>query len=174
MTTFEQVWPVAAVLLGILSTLLLETVKARRTRADDQRKASGTRAQFFQDRSETFELDHLFKVNEALSALTRAASSAHNEYVRNLEVSLEARQSVEVANGGVVAVRHLILDESLREKVRLAHGALLREGRLAGRPEAPEPGSAADDLQLAREGIAERIRSIYMRTAGEPASTREP
>jgi hypothetical protein len=170
MTTFEQIWPVAAFFLGIVSTLFIETLRARRTRFDDLRKSFAAREQFFQDRREAFELDHLLQVNEALSALTRATSGAHNEYIRNYEVSLDARQLVEAANGGVVAVRHLILDDTLREKVRLAHGALLRAGRLAGRPEARESDSAAEALQLARDGIAERIRSIYMRTTNESAA----
>lgn len=170
MTTFDQVWPVAAFFLGVVSTLFIETIKARRTREEDLRKTSAAREQFLQDRREAFELDHLLKVNDALSALTRAASGAHNEYVRNYEVSVEARQLVETANGGVVAVRHLILNDALRETVRLAHGALLLDGRLAGRPDALESDSAADALQLARDGIAERIRSIYMRTTTESAA----
>jgi hypothetical protein len=167
--TFDQVWPVAAFFLGIMSTLLIETVKARRARADDLRKAAAAREQFFQDRREAFELEHLLQVNEALSALTKAAAEAHNEYIRNYEVSSEARQRVETANGGVVAVRHLILDYNLREDVRLAHRALLRDGRLAGKPEAPEPHAAVDALQLAREGIADRIRSLYLRNSTEPS-----
>jgi hypothetical protein len=100
--------------------------------ADDFRKTSAARDQFFQDRREAFELDNLLQVYEAVSALTRAAAGAHNDYLTNYEVSLEARQLVETANGGVVAVRHPILDDSLREKVRLAHGVLLRDGRFAG------------------------------------------
>ena len=167
--TFDQVWPVAAFFLGIMSTLLIEAVKARRVRAEDLRKAAAAREQFFQDRREAFELDHLLRVNEALSALTTAAAEAHNEYSRNFEVSAEARQRVETANGGVVAVRHLILDDQLREQVRLAHGALLRDGRLAGKPEAPEADAVVDALKLAREGIADRIRSLYLRNATEPS-----
>ena len=164
MLSFEQVWPVAAFFLGILSTLLIESVKSRRARADDERKANAAREQYFQDRREAFELDHLLQVNEALNSLTRAVAGAQNEYIRHLEVSTDARQLVEAANGGVVAVRHLILDDDLREKVRAAHSALLRDGRQAGRPEALESDAASDALQLARTGIAERIRSIYMRS----------
>ncbi|WP_172411822.1 hypothetical protein, partial [Arthrobacter globiformis] len=145
--------------------LFLESFKARRTRFDDLSKAAAARELFFQDRREAFELDHLLKVNEALSALTKAVAGAHNDYLRNLEVSQESRQLVESANGGVVAVRHLVLDDVLREKVRAAHGALLRDGRLAGRPEALENDDAADLLQIARDGIAVRVRSIYMQTA---------
>ncbi|BCW73534.1 hypothetical protein NicSoilB8_45780 (plasmid) [Arthrobacter sp. NicSoilB8] len=167
--TFDQVWPVAAFFLGVLSTLFIETVKARRARAEELRNAAAAREQFFQDRREAFELDHLLKVNEALSALTSAVVEAHNEYIRNYEVSPEARQRVEKANGGVVAVRHLILDDKLREEVRLAHGALLRDGRLAGKTEALESDVVVDALQLARQGIAARIRSLYLRNATEPS-----
>lgn len=38
MTTFDQVWPVAAFFLGVVSTLLIETIKARRTREEDLRR----------------------------------------------------------------------------------------------------------------------------------------
>jgi hypothetical protein len=164
MLSFEQVWPVAAFFLGILSTLLIESLKSRRARADDERKANAAREQYYQDRREAFELDHLLQVNEALSTLTRAVAGAQNEYTRNLAVSTEARQFVETANGGVVAVRHLILDDDLRENVRAAHGALLTEGRQAGRPDALESDAASEALQIARNGIAERIRSIYTRS----------
>lgn len=73
MTTFDQVWPVAAFFLGVVSTLLIETIKARRTREEDLRRTSAAREQFFQDRRE---LDHLLKVNDALSALTKACDEA--------------------------------------------------------------------------------------------------
>jgi hypothetical protein len=162
---FDQVWPVAAFFLGVMSTLLTETLKARRVRADERLRASASRAQVLQDRRESFELEHLLRVNEALTALTKASADAHNQYVSSLVVSLEARQRVEAANGEVVAVRHLILDDQLRESVRLAHGALLRDGRSAGKPDAPNSEGAVDALKVAREGIAERIRSIYMRDA---------
>ena len=160
---FDQVWPIAAFFLGVMSTLLTETLKARRIRADERLRASVSRTQFLQDRRESFELEHLFRVNEALGALTKAAADAHNQYFRNLAVSLETRQRVEAANGEVVAVRHLILDDQLRESVRLAHGALLRDGRSAGTPDTLDSEAAVDALKIAREGIAERIRSIYMR-----------
>lgn len=165
---FDQVWPVAAFFLGVMSTLLTEAVKARRARADELRKASASRAQFLLDRRDSFELEHLLRVNEALAALTKATADAQNEYLNNFEVSLEARQHVETANGEVVAVRHLILDDELREWVRLAHRALLRAGRSAGKAETPDPDAAVNALKIAREGIAERIRSIYM---GEAATS---
>lgn len=173
MTNFDQVWPVLAFFLGVLSTLLVEEIKARRARRDEARKELTARMTFLRDRREEFELRHLILVNDALSELTRAAVTAQNEQRFQGQATPESLRAVEAANGGIVAVRHLILDESLSEDVRIAHGELLRMGRLAGnvrRLTEEESDATQDSLQVARASIAERIRSIYCQPAIAPST----
>lgn len=176
MADFNQVWPVLAFFLGVLSTLLVDGIKARRASQEEAQKALAARQQFLTDRRQEFELRHLLLVKESLSELTRAAVIAKNEQTFQGQATPEALQAVEAANGGVVAVRHFILDESLSEDVRVAHGELLREGRLAGRVKdsSQDDDSAGDALQIARGGIAERIRMIYNQPAREPSAINLP
>ena len=161
--TFEQIWPVVAFILGALSTLLLDSMRARRARRDERGKALAAREQFYRDRRDEFELKHLLQVNEALGELTLAAVNAINEKSRNGEVGTSSRELLESANRQIVGVRHLILDDELRELVRATHGALLKDGRMACRPGAYEEtdSSTSDLLQEARHAIAARVRAIY-------------
>jgi hypothetical protein len=174
MTDFNQIWPVMAFFLGVLSTLLVDGIKARRASQEEAQKALAAREQFLTDRREEFELRHLLLVNDSLSELMRAAVTAQNEQTLVGQATPEALQAVEAANGGVVAVRHFILDESLSEDVRAAHDELLRAGRLAGRVKdsrKDDDDSVRDALQTARGGIAERIRTIYNQPACKGEAT---
>jgi vacuolar-type H+-ATPase subunit D/Vma8 len=166
--TFEQIWPVLAFFLGATSTMLLDALRARRSRKDDRDKAGVARHQFFKDRRDEFELRHLIQVNEAISELTLASVTAMNERRREGMVSASSRQMVETANRQIGGVRHLILDEDLRELVRATHGALLRDGRMAWLAETYDDSddSTADLLQEARQAIAGRVRAIYAQMAG--------
>jgi hypothetical protein len=165
--TFEQIWPVLAFFLGAMSTMLLDALRARRTRNDDRDKAGLARHQFFKDRRDEFELNHLLLVNEAISELTLATVTAINERRQSGIVSASTRQMVEDANWQIVGVRHLVLDEDLRALVGATHGAVLRDGRMAWLAETYDDSddSAADLLQVARQALAARVRAIYAQSA---------
>lgn len=164
---------ITLVLGGVLQYLGQWGTDARAQRAArESRDADRDRAR--QERRETFELDHLLRLNEALLRFGRATGRVHfhdsmvakqsGEYGSHLlptEVSDESHS----AGREVLSLMHLVLDDDLRELVETAHGKLSGMGVLMRT--SVERGTAAmldatEAQDAAMRAIGARVRRIYV------------
>lgn len=173
----SSVLPVVTFVLGAVFTyardLLTEKHQIRREREARQ----GEREKLILDRRETFELDHLQRLNEALQAMGRATGRAHHLDMMasrqtgtyaSTQLTTEASDAFYEANRNVSMLKNLVLDDRLRELVAVAHGALNIPSAMHG----SDPAYADHEFERAiiltdqaQNGLAERIRHIYL-TAG--------
>ncbi|MFF4356916.1 hypothetical protein [Streptomyces sp. NPDC001604] len=176
---FTAVWPVATFILGGASAYLRDFVTERRQLAREIKARQAERDKVITDRRETFELDHLERLNEALHKLGRAAGQAHDADMRTSRqtgvyagtligegVAEEFRQ----ANRDVHMLRLLVLDDELRERVTQAHSAAnVPSSMHRSDPQVAERRFAEAIMLLdeAHAAIAARIREIYL-TASLP------
>ncbi|MER6597259.1 hypothetical protein [Streptomyces parvus] len=171
------VWPVAAFFLGGIATHLTAWLTHRRQQLERQQDA----ARALHDRRESFELDHLQKLNDALQVLARTAARMHHaDMLASREsgrygstpVSEELSEENRVASQEVRMLRGLVLDDELREQVHLAQRTINALGWTAFSD--PTEATAAfmasiTQLNEAQDRIAARTREIYLAsTAGRP------
>ncbi|KOX34269.1 MULTISPECIES: hypothetical protein [unclassified Streptomyces] len=169
------VWPVAAFFLGGLATQLTGWLTHRRQQKERQQDAAAA----LHERRETFELEHLQRLNEALQVLSRATAQAHHaDMMASRETRLyggemlpdELDEALRVANQDVYMLAGLVLDDELREQVKAARSSL---NQLAGMIRV-DP-SEADAVFMAgyqevwetQDRIAARIREIYLSSASD-------
>ncbi|MGW4974688.1 hypothetical protein [Streptomyces mirabilis] len=171
---FSSVWPVATFILGGSSAYLRDFVTERRQIAREVKARRAERDKAITDRRETFELDHLERLNEALQKLGRAAGRAHyadmviarasGEYA-STQLSSEDSDAFSQANRDVYMLRNLVLDDQLRRQVTRAHEALNVPSSMHGASlERAEHtfSEAITMLDEAQTAIAARIREIYL------------
>ncbi|MEU6201205.1 hypothetical protein [Streptomyces sp. NPDC047061] len=79
---FTAVWPVVTFILGGGSAYLRDFITERRQITRDAKARQAERDKVITERRETFELDHLERLNEALHRLGRAAGRAHDTDMR--------------------------------------------------------------------------------------------
>ncbi|MEU5115112.1 hypothetical protein AB0G64_26845 [Streptomyces longwoodensis] len=178
---FNAVWPIVTFALGLASTHFTSFITEKRQIAREAKARQAERDKVLVERRETFELDHLERLNEALHKLGRAVSRAHfvdtmtgrqtGEYASTQLPDEDSNAYLE-ANRDVYMLRNLILDDALRTHVAHAHELLnvpinMRRSNLGAAEDAYyQAVFALDDAQSA---IAQRIRRIYM-TATLPES----
>lgn len=171
---FNAVWPVATFLLGHASTYFTGFITEKRQIAREAKARQGERDKVLIERRETFELDHLERLNEALQKLGRAASGLHRfdtmasrqtgEYASTLVPEEDSNAYLD-ANRDVYMLRNLILDDALRVHVAHAHELLNMPSSMSrSNPEQAEDAFTQAILALddAQSAIAQRIRQIYM------------
>lgn len=167
-------WPVAVFVLGGASTwgrdLLTEGHQRRREM--DARKAE--RAKAVVERRETFELDHLQKLNDAFNDLGRAAGHAHfidmqtsrqTGVYAGTQLTEQASDAFLLANRGVYTLLGLVLDDELRAQVEAAHAAVNAPSRMHGAELAVAElayNRSVLALDAAQAGISQRIREMYL------------
>jgi hypothetical protein len=176
---FNSVWPVATFFLGAASAYLRDFLTEKRQIAREANARQAERDKVLTERRETFELDHLERLNEALQKLGRAVGRVHfldtttsrdsGQYAGTL-LPEEDSSALLDANREVFMLRSLVLDDALRAHTEHAQDLLNVPSSLhRSDPEAAETAFhqailALDDAQSA---IAQRIRQIYM-TASLP------
>ncbi|WP_341717679.1 hypothetical protein QQG74_28215 [Micromonospora sp. FIMYZ51] len=171
---WQTLLPVITLALGaILQYLGQWGADARQRRAaQEARDADRDRAR--QERRETFELDHLLRLNEALLRYGRAAGRVHfhdamvakqsGEYASH---QLPEELNGELYNAGreVLSLMHLVLDDNLRATVETVHRSYGRMTNLM-RTTVEEADAAmvaaADAQDAAMRGIGARVRQIYL------------
>lgn len=174
---FNAIWPVALFFLGQASTFLSGSINEKRQIARETKARQAEREKVVTERRETFELDHLQRLNEALQNLGRAAGSAH---VADLRVAREtghyggALLGADIsdvhhqANRDVHMLRNLVLDEGLRTQLARTQSALNDPNSLVrATPQEGEQRFHEAMLMLndAQDAIAARIREIYQTTS---------
>ncbi|MGW6924479.1 hypothetical protein ACWGA9_24860 [Streptomyces sp. NPDC054950] len=170
---FTALWPVAVFFLGQASTYLTSSVTEKRQIAREAKTRQAERAKVITERRETFELDHLVRLNEALQDLARAAMQVHLVDMRTSEETghyagtmLPDGLSDTLMQAGrtVRMLRNLVLDDGLRAQVTEAASALKRPSMML-RAETTEAqlvfNEALDLVDFAQEAVARRIREIY-------------
>lgn len=171
---FNAVWPVATFVLGLASTYLTSFITEKRQIAREAKARQAERDKIIIERRETFELNHLERLNEALHRLGRAAGQAHvadmraarqtGQYASTLvgeEIAEEFRQS----NRDVYMLRHLVLDEDLREKIDRVHRAVNTPSSMHRSDSAQAERRFAEAILMldeAQADVAGRIRKIYL------------
>ncbi|MFD6998799.1 hypothetical protein ACFWA5_21575 [Streptomyces mirabilis] len=178
---FSSVWPVATFFLGGASAYLRDFVTEKRQIARDSKARQAERDKVISERRETFELDHLERLNEALQKLGRAAGRAHHVdmmtsrqtgHYAGTRLSSEDSDAFAQANRDVHMLRNLVLDDALRNQVARVHEALnVPSSMHRSDPDDAEQQFAVAILALdaAQAAIAARIREIYL-TASLPAA----
>ena len=178
---FEAVWPVGAFFLGGLSTHIRDVLTEKRQREREASARSAERNKAILDRRETFELDHLSRLNDALNDLGRAAGRVHvqdsaagrisGEYA-GVQLGGDLSEALLLANRVVHTLMGLVLDDDLRELVGRAQSALnVPSGMHRSEMGAAERAfvEAIILLESAQLSIAARIREIYMSQSAEVA-----
>jgi hypothetical protein len=176
---FNSLWPVATFILGLASTYFLSFLTEKRQIAREAQARQAERDRVLTERRETFELEHLERLNEALQKLGRAVGRVHfvdtmtgrdsGQYAGTLLPEEDSNALLD-ANRDVYMLRNLVLDGALRAHIEHACALLnLPSGLHRSDPEAADDAFhqailALDDAQSA---IAQRIRQIYM-TASLP------
>lgn len=172
-STFSTVWPVATFFLGGTSAYIRDYVTERRQIARAAKALSDERSKAVTDRRETFELDHLVRLNEALQDLARVAAQVHLVDMRTSETTGhyagtmlpdELSDNFFQTSRTVRMMRNLVLDDGLRAQVSEATSALHRPSMMhrAETMQAQQVFNEAQDLlDAAQEAVARRIREIY-------------
>ncbi|MEY2243188.1 hypothetical protein AB8A21_09630 [Streptomyces sp. BF23-18] len=178
---FNAVWPVAAFFLGGASAYLRDFVTEKRQIARETNARQAERDKAISERRETFELDHLERLNEALQKLGRAAGRLHHVdlmtsrqtgHYAGTQLPAEVDEAFSQANRDVHMLRNLVLDEALRNQVTRAFEALNVPSVMhRADPDDAERAflAAVLALEAVQADIAARIREIYL-TASLPAA----
>ncbi|MFI6662510.1 hypothetical protein ACIBL8_44195 [Streptomyces sp. NPDC050523] len=173
---FNAVWGVVAFILGGASSYLRDFITEKRQIAREAKVRQAERDKVVTERRETFELEHLERLNEAIHRLGRAAGRAHDTDMRtarqtgvyaddSTRVGEEVAEEFREANREVHMLRNLVLDEKLREQVAQAHRAAnVPSSMHRSDPQVAERRFAEAILLLdaAHDAIAARIREIYL------------
>ncbi|MFI1377271.1 hypothetical protein ACH4UY_35380 [Streptomyces longwoodensis] len=170
---FNAVWPIVTFALGLASTHFTSFITEKRQIAREAKARQAERQKVITDRRETFELDHLVRLNEALQDLARAAAQAH---FADMHTSRETghyagtllpdgvSDAFHQAGRTVRMLKNLVLDDDLRAQVTRADQAL-REPSMMLRADPDDAQraflAAVDLVDTAQEAIAARIREIY-------------
>lgn len=185
MTLASELLPVGTLVLGYLGTLFTESRRDAREWHREELARSSARKQQLLDRRESFEIDHLVRLNEALNDLARASGRLHHldsmiakqsgSYASHQIGDEETSQAMLAANRSVHTLTGLVLNDGLRELVREAHRACNEPSSLrnATQEEAETVfHRAVSKLETAQDGIAVRVRDLYQRGAldAEPAA----
>ncbi|MFJ5059711.1 hypothetical protein ACIP96_09800 [Streptomyces nigra] len=170
---FNSVWPVVTFSLGLASTYLTSFITEKRQIAREDTARQAERDKVLIERRETFELDHLVRLNEALQDLGRIATQVHlvdmrtsNETGHYAGTLLPDGLSDTFLQCGrtVRMLRNLVLDDALRAQVAEAAEALHRPSMML-RAETVEAQQVLDEaltiLEATQEAVARRIREIY-------------
>ncbi|MFG2386570.1 hypothetical protein [Streptomyces avermitilis] len=176
---FNSVWPVATFILGGASAYLRDFITEKRQIAREANARQADRDKVITERRETFELEHLERLNEALQKLGRAVGKAHvidmrtsqdtGHYAGTLLPEGDS-EAFSQANRDVHMLRNLVLDDALRAKVEQAHKALnVPSSMHRADPREAERRFAEAIVMLdnVQTDIAARIREIYL-TASLP------
>ncbi|MFD8739402.1 hypothetical protein ACFV06_31450 [Streptomyces sp. NPDC059618] len=171
---FSSVWPVATFFLGGASAYLRDFVTEKRQLAREAGVRQAERDKAITERRETFELDHLERLNEALHKLGRAAGRTHHgdmviarasgRYASS-QLSRDDSDAFTEANRDVYMLKNLVLDDALRNKVAQAHLAINVPSSMHNSdPEQADRRWTEAVLMLdgVQGDIAARIREIYV------------
>lgn len=171
---WSSVWPVVTFAVGGASTYFRDGLAEKRRLAREKGARDAERKRAVIDRRETFELDHLQKLNDALAGLGRAAGEAHHidtmasrqtGVYAGTQIGEEASNAMMLANRNVSTLAGLVLDDALRTAVEHAHEQLnipssMHRSRVEDAQAAFHRAFLA--LDRAQALIAERIREIYL------------
>ncbi|MDX2708091.1 hypothetical protein PV350_35390 [Streptomyces sp. PA03-6a] len=178
---FTAVWPVATFAIGHASTYFTGFITEKRQLAREAKARQAERDKLLTDRRETFELDHLERLNEALQKLGRAVGRAHHVdmmtsretgHYAGTQLPTEDSEAFSTANRDVHMLRNLVLDDELRQRVARAHELLnIPSGMHRVPPESGERAfeSAILALDKVQADIAARIREIYLTASANDA-----
>lgn len=171
---FNSLWPVATFILGLASTYFLSFLTEKRQIAREAKARRAERDKVLTERRETFELDHLERLTEALQKLGRAAGRVHHVdrmtaretgHYAGTRLPEGDSDALSEANRDVHMLKNLVLDDALRAQVNRAHEAInVPSSMLRADVEEAEArfAEAIFILDGVQAAIAARIREIYL------------
>ncbi|WP_445183652.1 hypothetical protein ACTXG6_35220 [Pseudonocardia sp. Cha107L01] len=169
---FQQLLPLITFLVGAGSTVFAETRRDARLLRRELAAHDRMRRAAAEDRRDTFELEHLLKLNSALSDHARAAGAAHHADIMmsrqtgkygSARLGDELSDALMKANRSVNELKGLVLVDEVRQLVQDAQTAL-NTPQSARSEDAAEAAMATASVALnaAQSAIATRVRSIYL------------
>ncbi|MER7972915.1 hypothetical protein ABTX35_28630 [Streptomyces sp. NPDC096080] len=184
MSTFNTVWPVATFILGGASAYLRDYISERRQIARTVKALDAERAKGITDRRESFELENLTKLADALQRLSRVSTQAHLADMPDREspqvygsspLPPEIDEGARVAHAEVSLLTAMVLKASLREQITEARQAIAQTAMMFGGPARDAQQAhmnALDLMDSAMQALAARVREIYV--TAEPPEGTEP
>lgn len=171
---FDVVWPVAAFFLGGASAHMRDALTEKRTLRRETTARKVERDKAVLERKESFELDHLQKLNDALNTLGRTAARAHHTdsmsgrstgiYAGTL-LTDQTSDDFLLANRTARTLIGLVLNDELRDLVERTYVALNLPSTMIQAPLDQAEAAFAQAIELlnvAQAAIARRIRDIYV------------
>jgi hypothetical protein len=162
------------VAIGWAGTLFSEKKRDERQLEREKAARGDERMALVVDRRETFELDSLRDLYEALSQMGRLSYQAHALDVaearskggvfENVELDAALDQGIGLSHGRVHASTALILDDALQTQVNLAHEHLTEASYMphSSLPQAELAfNRATAEMLAAQKAVADRIRELY-------------
>ena len=174
MSWYTTLLPVGTLVLGAGLTEVRSWVADRRQRGEAERMAAVERQRTQEERRETFELDLLVRLQEALLEYGRATGRLHHidmmiskqtgSYA-STQLPEEASDHEYAAGRQMLALMNMVLDIELRQLVREAYTRMSAVGSMhrSTPQDAEDAFTAAATLHAeALEAVATRIRDIYL------------
>ncbi|HEX6444685.1 MAG TPA: hypothetical protein VF053_06350 [Streptosporangiales bacterium] len=168
------VGPVLAFVCGYLFKYLGSGLDALWASKRDQAARDAEYQRALRERRETFELDSLTRLGEALRALSESASDLHRERTREPVDGMDNPTAITAASAtpylqaddsARVAIE-LVLDDDLREQVRDAVDSLIdtcaRVEPASTEQSEDEYMAAHREMVAARRAVSHRLREIYL------------
>ncbi|MDW4913747.1 hypothetical protein [Streptomyces californicus] len=175
------VWPVAAFFLGGLATQVTGWLTHRRQQLERKQDAAAA----LHARRESFELDQLQKLSDALQNLGRKAAQVHHaDMMAGRESRLygaerlaeELDEAHRLAHQEVRMLSRLVLNDDLREQLADARSAMLVPSAMnRADPRAAEAAfvEGLQKLDQVMDEVAAQIREIYLSsTTGQTLAPR--
>ncbi|MFF5359406.1 hypothetical protein ACFY4I_08360 [Streptomyces scabiei] len=178
---FNSLWPVATFILGLASTYFLSFLTEKRQIAREADARQAERDRTLTERRETFELESLTKLADALQRYGRSSVRVHLADMPGRDeaqvyaaspLPSELDETLRLHTAEVSLLRSMILENELRNQVTAVMDALRRTLPMAGgNPREAERVHMQGVLLLdgVMEAVGSRIREIYV-TATPPAA----
>lgn len=172
---FATLIPVIALVLGGLLTYLTEARRDSRQRRLTREQSAAERERTLRDRRDTFELEMLIKLSEAMLSFGRAAGRVHHADMMTAKTSgvygshqlpEDVSNEMHVAGREVLGLMHFVLDDQVREAVAHAHSSMNGIGALLNVSPEQALRAVTEAMNAHTEAFAmvgARVREIHLR-----------
>jgi len=172
--SLQTLLPVITLIAGGLLQYLGQWGTDARQRKAATEARNGDRDRMRQDRRESFELDHLLRLNEAMMRFARATGRAHfHDMMAAKQSGVYASHQLPegvsdedyAARRELLGLKNLVLDNNIRAKVNEAYESMSRLTTLIRATTDEADAMMLDAMNAhsqALDGIAARIRQIYL------------
>lgn len=182
MDKWMTVWPVAVFFLGGVATQFTGWVGHRRRQFERRQDTAAS----LHARRESFELDQLQKLSDAMQNLGRKAAQVHHaDMMASRETGLygaerlgeELDEANRLAHQEVRMLSRLVLDDGLRAQIDEARTSIHRPSMMNGADRIAAEAVFATGLQQldhVMDRVAARIREIYLTSTADQPVARRP